>query len=171
MITYTHHAAISLQVNGEAREVVVRPADTLLHVLRHTLGLTGTKVGCENGDCGACTVLLDGKPVKSCMVLTVEAEGFEITTIEGLSGTASSRRFWTRRDTNAASARPASSSMPMPCLRRIPAPIPRRSAPGWTATSAAAPATKGSKGRLQRRRRRRNNSGDYSRSSSNVWCK
>jgi carbon-monoxide dehydrogenase small subunit len=93
MITYTHHAAISLQVNGETREVLVRPADTLLHVLRNTLGLTGTKVGCENGDCGACTVLLEGKPVKSCLVLAVEAEGAEITTIEGLSGTAIQKMF------------------------------------------------------------------------------
>ena len=82
-----------LRVNGETREVVVRPADTLLHVLRHALGLTGTKVGCENGDCGACTVLLDGKPVKSCMVLAVEAEGAEITTIEGLSGTEIQQAF------------------------------------------------------------------------------
>jgi carbon-monoxide dehydrogenase small subunit len=95
MITYTHYAAISLQVNGETRGVVVRPADTLLHVLRNTLGLTGTKVGCENGDCGACTVLLDGKPVKSCMVLAVEAEGAEITTIEGLAGTAIQKSFLT----------------------------------------------------------------------------
>lgn len=93
MISYTHFAAISLQVNGETREVVVRPADTLLHVLRGALGLTGTKVGCENGDCGACTVLLDGKPVKSCMVLAVEVEGIAITTIEGLSGTAIQQAF------------------------------------------------------------------------------
>ncbi len=93
MITHTHYAAIALRVNGETREVVVRPADTLLHVLRRALGLTGTKLGCENGDCGACTVLLDGKPVKSCMVLAVDAEGAEITTIEGLSGTAIQKTF------------------------------------------------------------------------------
>ena len=93
MITYKHYAAIWLQVNGQTREVVVRPADTLLHVLRYALGLTGTKLGCENGDCGACTVLLDGKPVKSCMVLAVEAEGAELTTIEGLSGTAIQQAF------------------------------------------------------------------------------
>ncbi len=93
MITYTHYAAISLHVNGATRQVVVRPADALLHVLRDTLGLTGTKVGCENGDCGACTVLLDGKPVKSCMVLAVEAEGAEVTTIEGLSDTAIQKAF------------------------------------------------------------------------------
>ena len=93
MITYTNHTALSLRVNGETREVVVRPAETLLHVLRIKLGLTGTKLGCENGDCGACTVLLDGKPVKSCMVLAVEAEGIEITTIEGLSGTPIQKAF------------------------------------------------------------------------------
>ena len=93
MITYAHYAAISLRVNGATREVVVRPADTLLHVLCHALGLTGTKVGCENGDCGACTVLLDGEPVKSCMVLAVEAEGTEITTIEGLSNTTIQKAF------------------------------------------------------------------------------
>jgi carbon-monoxide dehydrogenase small subunit len=93
MITYTQFASISLRVNGATREVIVRPADTLLHVLRQTLGLTGTKLGCENGDCGACTVLLDGKPVKSCMVLAVETEGAEITTIEGLSDTAVQKAF------------------------------------------------------------------------------
>ena len=93
MITYTHYATISLYVNGQMREVVVRPADTLLHVIRYALGLTGTKVGCENGDCGACTVLLGGKPVKSCMVLAVEVEGTEITTIEGLSNTAIQKAF------------------------------------------------------------------------------
>ena len=93
MITYTHHATLSLRVNGETREVVVRPADTLLHVLRIKLGLTGTKLGCENGDCGACTVLLDGKPVKSCMVFAVEAEGVEVTTVEGLSGTTIQKAF------------------------------------------------------------------------------
>ncbi len=93
MITYQDYAAISLRVNGETRQVVVRPADTLLHVLRRGLGLTGTKAGCENGDCGACTVLLYGKPVKSCMVLAVEVEGAEITTIEGLSATAIQKAF------------------------------------------------------------------------------
>ncbi len=93
MITYRGHAAVKLSVNGEAREAVVRPADTLLQVLRDRLGLTGAKAGCENGDCGACTVLLDGKPVKSCMVLAVEAEEGEITTIEGLSDTPVQRAF------------------------------------------------------------------------------
>lgn len=78
---------IALLVNGENRQVVVRPADTLLHTLRRSLGLTGTKLGCENGDCGACTVLMDGVPRKSCLTLTLEAENAEITTIEGLKDT------------------------------------------------------------------------------------
>jgi carbon-monoxide dehydrogenase small subunit len=72
---------------------VVRPADTLLRVLREKLGLTGPKPGCENGDCGACTVLVDGKPTKSCLVLAVEVEGSEITTVEGLKDTAIQRAF------------------------------------------------------------------------------
>jgi carbon-monoxide dehydrogenase small subunit len=75
---------LKLSVNGEGRTLAARPRDTLLRLLREGLGLTGTKLGCENGDCGACTILLDGKPVKSCMILAVEAEGREIITIEGL---------------------------------------------------------------------------------------
>ena len=75
---------LSLRVNGEERLAPARPRDSLLRHLRERLGLTGAKLGCENGDCGACTVLVDGLPVKSCMVLAVEAEGREITTIEGL---------------------------------------------------------------------------------------
>ena len=75
---------LHLRVNGEDRRAAVRPGDTLLRVLREKLGLTGAKCGCENGDCGACTVLLDGKPVKSCMVLAVECEDAAVVTIEGL---------------------------------------------------------------------------------------
>jgi aerobic-type carbon monoxide dehydrogenase small subunit (CoxS/CutS family) len=75
---------IELKVNGAIRSVAVRPADILLTTLREQLGLTGAKPGCENGDCGACTVLVDGWPIKSCMMLAVEAIGHEITTIEGL---------------------------------------------------------------------------------------
>lgn len=93
MIKYSNKVSIFLDVNGSHREVTVRPADTLLLVLRNNLGLTGTKAGCENGDCGACTVLLDGKPVKSCMILAVEAEGFKITTIEGISKTVVQKAF------------------------------------------------------------------------------
>lgn len=75
---------LRLDINGEVRRAAARPGDTLLRFLREKLGLTGTKCGCENGDCGACTVLLDGKPCKSCMVLAVECDGVAITTIEGL---------------------------------------------------------------------------------------
>ena len=76
---------IRLRVNGEDCELLIPPSKTLLEVLREDLALTGAKEGCEDGTCGACTVLLDGKPVRSCLVLAVEAEGKEILTIEGLS--------------------------------------------------------------------------------------
>jgi len=76
---------IALQVNGEARELPVAPHRTLLEALREDLDLTGTKHGCELGECGACTVLLDGEPRLSCLTLAVEAEGREITTVEGLA--------------------------------------------------------------------------------------
>ena len=74
-----------LNVNGEAHEVVFAPYKTLLEVLREDLGLTGTKHGCELGECGACTVLVDGQPQLSCLVLALECEGREIQTIEGLA--------------------------------------------------------------------------------------
>lgn len=76
---------ITLHVNGEEFSVDVEPYWTLLDVLRRELGLTGTKKGCDHGDCGACTVLIDGKAVNSCLVLAVAAEGKEIITIEGLA--------------------------------------------------------------------------------------
>jgi carbon-monoxide dehydrogenase small subunit len=84
MKTISGSIELTLNVNGEDRRAAVRPGDTLLRVLREKLGLTGAKCGCENGDCGACTVLLDGKPVKSCMILAVECDDVAITTIEGL---------------------------------------------------------------------------------------
>jgi carbon-monoxide dehydrogenase small subunit len=76
---------IQLTVNGEEYEAVVTPNQTLLEVLREGLALTGTKEGCGEGACGTCTVLLDGKPVRSCLILAVEVQGREITTIEGLA--------------------------------------------------------------------------------------
>ncbi|MGH8681162.1 MAG: (2Fe-2S)-binding protein [Burkholderiales bacterium] len=75
---------IRTTINGEARELAVAPYRSLLDVLRNEAGLTGTKKGCDVGDCGACTVILDGKPVNSCLVLGVEVEGCRIETIEGL---------------------------------------------------------------------------------------
>jgi carbon-monoxide dehydrogenase small subunit len=74
-----------LQVNGESIEVSFAPHKTLLEVLREDLMLTGTKHGCELGECGACAVLIDGEPVLSCLVLGVECEGLEIVTIEGMA--------------------------------------------------------------------------------------
>ena len=78
-----HH--ITLTVNGIEYELLVKPNDTLTQVLREELGLTGTKHGCGVGDCGCCTVLLDGEPVNSCLVLALEAQDRNITTIEGLA--------------------------------------------------------------------------------------
>lgn len=75
---------LTLLVNGRTHSLLVEPRWTLLYVLRDRLGLTGTKPGCERGECGACTVLLDGVTRYSCMTLALEAEGHEITTIEGL---------------------------------------------------------------------------------------
>jgi len=75
---------INLLVNGSMRKVLVEPRWSLVYVLREVLGITGTKIGCERGECGACTVLIDGKPRYSCMTLAVEAEGHAITTVEGL---------------------------------------------------------------------------------------
>lgn len=77
---------ISLNVNDETHQLRVEPRQTLLEALRDSLGLTGTKPGCERGECGACTVLIDGVPRYSCLTLAVEAEGHSITTIEGLGG-------------------------------------------------------------------------------------
>ena len=76
---------INLIVNEESWPVEVEAGDTLLDVLRTRVGVKSPKVGCERGDCGACTVLMDGQTVRSCLVLAVEAEGHRITTVEGLS--------------------------------------------------------------------------------------
>ena len=76
---------LTMSVNGEKVETLFAPYKTLLEVLREDLALTGTKHGCELGECGACTVLLDGAPVLSCLVLAVECEGRSVQTIEGLA--------------------------------------------------------------------------------------
>ncbi len=76
---------IAFKVNGEDVEVLVKPWQTLLEVLRDELRLTGTKEGCSNGNCGACTVQFDGKAIDSCLALGLEADGHEITTIEGVA--------------------------------------------------------------------------------------
>ncbi|MDM8550334.1 (2Fe-2S)-binding protein [Desulfobacterales bacterium HSG2] len=75
---------INLTINDKVYEIAAEPNRTLVDLLRYDLGLTGTKKGCELGDCGSCTVIMDGKPVNSCLLLAVQANGREITTIEGV---------------------------------------------------------------------------------------
>jgi carbon-monoxide dehydrogenase small subunit len=74
-----------LRVNGDARECAVAPSTTLLEALRYGLGLTGSKQGCDKGDCGACTVQVDGEPVLACITLALAAEGRDVRTVEGLA--------------------------------------------------------------------------------------
>ncbi|OGL47569.1 MAG: (2Fe-2S)-binding protein [Candidatus Schekmanbacteria bacterium RBG_16_38_11] len=76
---------IELKINGDFYEIAVKPSKRLLSVIRDDIGLTGTKEGCGKGDCGACTVLMNGKVVNSCLVLAIEAQGKEIITIEGVA--------------------------------------------------------------------------------------
>ena len=81
----TEKKSVVLRVNGEEQELLIHPHRTLAEVLREELQLTGTKQSCNEGACGTCTVLLDGLPVRSCLLLAADAEGREITTIEGLA--------------------------------------------------------------------------------------
>jgi len=97
MISYMETAKLELDINGERRNLIVRPADTLLRVLREQLGLMGAKASCENGDCGACTVLIDGMPFKSCIILAVEVVNHKIVTIEGLKETPIQKAFVEKR--------------------------------------------------------------------------
>ncbi len=93
MLKIEGKSIIELDINGEKKEVVVSPSDILLYVLREQLGLTGAKPSCENGDCGACTVLVDGWPVKSCLMLAVEAIGHKVITVEGLQNAPIQKAF------------------------------------------------------------------------------
>ena len=77
---------IRVEINGEVYEQEVEARKLLVHFIRDVVDLTGTHVGCDTGNCGACTVLMDGKTVKSCMLLAVQADGAKITTVEGLAG-------------------------------------------------------------------------------------
>ncbi|MGG0175941.1 (2Fe-2S)-binding protein [Gottfriedia acidiceleris] len=89
----TKKLSVSLTINDEIREVEIRPTDTLLYVLRTKLGLTGAKPGCLNGDCGACSVVINDTVYKSCIMLAVEAVGQKITTIEGLKNSPIQKAF------------------------------------------------------------------------------
>lgn len=89
----TSKSVIELHVNGETREAVVRSADTLLYILREQFGLTGAKRSCENGDCGACSVIIDGNPMHSCLSLAIETVQQPIITIEGLTNSPVQKAF------------------------------------------------------------------------------
>lgn len=93
MLKVEGKSIIELDINGEKKDVVISPSDILLNVLREQLGLTGAKPGCENGDCGACTVLVDGWPAKSCLMLAVEAINHKILTVEGLQNAPVQKAF------------------------------------------------------------------------------
>ena len=80
-----HRVPVAMRINGMQIEAQVDAAQTLLHFIREEAGLTGTKSGCENGECGACTVLMNGIPVRSCIILAAEADGADILTVEGLA--------------------------------------------------------------------------------------
>jgi aerobic-type carbon monoxide dehydrogenase small subunit (CoxS/CutS family) len=84
-LTSASKQLVALDINGDTYELAVVPTHTLLEVLREDAGLTGTKHGCEQGECGLCTVLVDGRPQFSCLTLAVEAQGSEIQTVEGLA--------------------------------------------------------------------------------------
>jgi hypothetical protein len=107
---------VTLHVNGTARELEVEPWVTLLDLLRERLGLTGTKKGCDHGQCGACTVLLDGQRINSCLTLAVMQNGRHITTVEGLAARANctlcSARSWPTMRCSAATAPRARSARP-----------------------------------------------------------
>lgn len=93
MIKISGDCVIKLNINNDEVSVKIKPSYTLLHVLREGLGLTGAKPGCENGDCGSCTVLIDGWPIKSCLMLAAEAVGHSIVTVEGLKNAPIQKAF------------------------------------------------------------------------------
>ena len=102
---------ITLTVNGERRAADVEPRLLLAHLLRQGFHLTGTHTGCDTTNCGACTVLYDGTPVKSCTMLAVQADGHEVTTVEGLA-TASALHPLSRRASRTSTASSAASARP-----------------------------------------------------------
>ena len=122
----TDRHAIDVEVNGDQRRIEVEAHHTLLEVLRDDLGLTGTKECCLVGECGACTVLVDGQSVDSCLVLAVEADGARVTTVEGLATDGRldrcSRRSSTRAPRSAGSASRASWSSARALLATTPRP-------------------------------------------------
>jgi aerobic-type carbon monoxide dehydrogenase small subunit (CoxS/CutS family) len=136
---------IELTVNGEAREADVWPGESLLYALRERLGLPGSKNACEQGECGSCSVLLDGTLVCACLVLAAQADGHEVVTVEGSPGTELHRvqeAFVEAGAVQCGFCTPGSSSRPPTCSARRRARARTRSARRSPATSAAARATR-----------------------------
>ncbi len=165
--TGEQHVAVTFTLNS-VTQMVVLPSRTLASdAIRHHLRQTGTHVGCEHGVCGACTVLLDGKPVRSCLVLAASLEGRSVTTVEGSSNPTArcipcSRHSSTATDCNADSAHRVSSPPSPPISKRIPLPPERRRPTRSRAISAAAPDTRTSRPRCSVPRRSRGNApGDH----------
>ncbi len=133
---------ISATVNGEAVEYLCDPKQTLLDVLRDELNLTGSKEGCSSGDCGACSVMLDGRLVCSCLVLGVEMQGRVVETIENMASDENcircSRNSWRKRRCNAASAHRDFWLRPKPCWKKILTRPNQRRVTGWREICAAA---------------------------------
>ena len=131
---------IALTVNGTPHEADVEPRQLLVYFLRETLGLKGTNVGCDTSSCGACTVLVDGESVKSCTLLAAQADGSEVTTIEGLASADEElhpvqQAFHDSTRCSAATARRASSWPPCRFLQENPTPRSERSGRRWKGTS------------------------------------
>ena len=136
---------ITVTVNGQLHAGDVEPRQLLVHFLRDTLGLTGTHVGCDTSNCGACTVHLDGDAVKSCTVLAVQADGAEVTTIEGMGSEGDlhpmQEAFWANHGLQCGYCTPGMIMAGADLIAKNPKPTERRSARRSPATSAAVPAT------------------------------
>jgi carbon-monoxide dehydrogenase small subunit len=118
--------AVSISVNGSLREAEVEPRLLLVHFLREMLGLTGTNVGCDTSQCGACTVLVDGRAVKSCTLLAVQADGRQVTTIEGLAASGTlhplQEAFWEKHGLQCGFCTPGMILTACDLLKRNPSP-------------------------------------------------
>src|SRR5207245_9966918 len=140
----TMKCEITVTVNGQQYRSQVEPRLLLVHYLRDVLDLTGTHIGCNTSQCGACTVLLDGEAVTSCTVFAVQADGSEVTTIEGLAAEGSlhpiQEGFWEKHGLQCGFCTPGMKWLPINYLRTIPTRPKPRYAKASRATSAAAPA-------------------------------
>ena len=141
---------VEITINGKSCAGEVEPRQLLVHFIRENVGLTGTKVGCDTSQCGSCTVQLDGVAAKSCTVLTVQASGSSVNTIEGISDGVDlhplQEAFWNNHGLQCGFCTPGMIMAAAELLRSNPSPTRKRLGTGWRATSAAAPATRTSCG-------------------------